>query len=57
LAQYPDSSAPRPKLGAYVRTSVVSPYVVIYEHLEDDDVVMPRRTMLETKHYLVRLRK
>jgi toxin ParE1/3/4 len=43
LAQYPDSGAPRPKLGAYVRTSVVSPYVVIYEHLEDDDVVMIMR--------------
>ncbi len=43
LAQFPDSGSPRPKLGAYVRISVVSPYVVIYEHVEDDDVVMIMR--------------
>jgi len=43
LARYPDSGAPRPKLGAHVRISAVSPYVVIYEHIEDDDVVMIMR--------------
>lgn len=42
LERFPDSGAPRPKLGAQVRVSVVSPYVVIYEHIEVDDVVMMR---------------
>ena len=39
LERFPDSGAPRPKLGAYVRIAVVSPYVIIYEHMDDDDVV------------------
>jgi toxin ParE1/3/4 len=43
LARYPVSGAPRPKLGSHVRVSAVSPYVVIYEHIEDDDVVMIMR--------------
>jgi toxin ParE1/3/4 len=45
LARYPDSGAPRPKLGAHVRISAVSPYVVIYEHVEDDDVVIILRVV------------
>jgi toxin ParE1/3/4 len=39
LERFPDSGAPRPKLGADVRIAVVSPYLIVYEHLEDDDVV------------------
>jgi plasmid stabilization system protein ParE len=38
LAVHPDSGAPR--LGERVRICVVSPYVVIYEHIEADDMVM-----------------
>jgi toxin ParE1/3/4 len=45
LARHPDSGAPRPRLGAHVRISAVSPYVVIYEHVEDDDVVMIPRVV------------
>lgn len=45
LERHPDSGAPRPKLGAHVRIAAVSPYVVIYEHVEDDDVVMILRVV------------
>jgi plasmid stabilization system protein ParE len=40
LTDYPKSGALRPALGAHVRICVVSPYVVIYEHIEADDTVM-----------------
>jgi toxin ParE1/3/4 len=43
LAQFPDSGALRSKLGAGVRVSLVWPYVVIYEHVEKDDVVIIMR--------------
>ena len=39
LGNHPKSGAPRPALGAHVRICVVSPYVVIYEHIEADDTV------------------
>lgn len=39
LSDHPKSGAPRPSLGAPVRICVVSPYVVIYEHIEADDTV------------------
>ncbi len=39
LAEYPDSGARRPVLGPGVRICVVSPYVVVYEHMESDDTV------------------
>lgn len=39
LSDHPKSGAPRPALGAYVRICVVSPYVVIYEHIEAADTV------------------
>jgi toxin ParE1/3/4 len=40
LAAHPDSGAPRPRLGERVRICVVSPYIVIYEHIAPDDMVM-----------------
>jgi toxin ParE1/3/4 len=40
LAVHPDSGVPRPRLDERVRVCVVSPYVVIYEHIEADDMVM-----------------
>lgn len=43
LAAHPDSGAPRPRLGERVRICVVSPYVVIYEHIESGDTVMIMR--------------
>lgn len=43
LAVHPESGAPRPTLGRRVRICVVSPYVVIYEHIEADDAVMVMR--------------
>ena len=39
LSDYPNSGSPRRSLGAHVRVCVVSPYVVIYEHIEADDTV------------------
>jgi plasmid stabilization system protein ParE len=43
LAQFPNSGALRPKLGAGVRVSLAWPCVVIYEHVEKDDVVVIMR--------------
>jgi plasmid stabilization system protein ParE len=43
LAEFPDSGARRPVLGPRVRICVVSPYVVIYEHMEADDTVVVLR--------------
>jgi toxin ParE1/3/4 len=37
LADFPDSGAPRPKVGAKIRIAIVSPYVVIYQYTEADD--------------------
>ncbi len=34
LAEYPQSGAPRPRLGKHVRICVVSPYIIFYEHAE-----------------------
>jgi toxin ParE1/3/4 len=34
LAGHPDSGAPRPALGPNIRIGVVSPYIVIYRHVE-----------------------
>jgi len=39
LADYPQSGAPRPRLGKRIRICVISPYIIFYEHLEDDDTV------------------
>jgi len=43
LAEFPDSGARRPILGPRVRICVVSPYIVIYEHMEADDTVVVLR--------------
>ena len=39
LATFPESGAPRPKLGRFIRIGLVSPYVVVYRHVPDDDLV------------------
>jgi toxin ParE1/3/4 len=39
LADHPDSRAPRPTLGPGIRIGVVSPYIVIYRHVEAADNV------------------
>lgn len=38
-ANFPDSGAPRARLGADIRVGVVSPYVVIYRHTVAEGVV------------------
>ena len=39
LTAHPDSGAPRSAIGRHVRIEIVLPYVVIYRHVADDDVV------------------
>ena len=39
LADHPLSGPRRPALGPNVRIGIVSPYIVIYEHSENDDAV------------------
>ena len=39
LATYPQSGSPRAALGPHVRICIVSPYVVIYEHVDAGEVV------------------
>jgi toxin ParE1/3/4 len=39
LAGHPESGPPRPALGPNIRIGIVSPYIVIYRYIEDDDVV------------------
>ncbi|MBL6653317.1 MAG: type II toxin-antitoxin system RelE/ParE family toxin [Reyranella sp.] len=40
IATFPDSGAPRPRLGSTVRLAVVHPYVVIYRRSHDGVEVM-----------------
>jgi plasmid stabilization system protein ParE len=39
LADFPESGAPRQKLGAHIRIGVVHPYVVIYRYIEASGTV------------------
>ena len=39
LADHPAIGAPRPALGQNIRIGVVSPYIAIYRHTEDDDTL------------------
>jgi toxin ParE1/3/4 len=45
LAAFPGIGAPRPELGAAIRTYVVHPYVVIYEGDPDGDTVVIHRVI------------
>jgi len=42
---FPDSGAPRRKLGPAVRMGVVFPYVVFYRYVEADDAVLVLRIL------------
>ncbi|MGD1037787.1 MAG: type II toxin-antitoxin system RelE/ParE family toxin [Roseiarcus sp.] len=39
LTVHPDSGAPRPAFGRHIRIAIALPYVVIYRHVADEDVV------------------
>jgi toxin ParE1/3/4 len=39
LAAFPESGAPRPKLGSGIRIGIVSPYLVIYRHGDPEGLV------------------
>ena len=45
LKQFPESGAPRRKLGETVRIGVVFPYVVFYRYVEADDIVFVLRVL------------
>jgi toxin ParE1/3/4 len=46
LVEYPQSGAPRPRLGKHVRICVAAPYIIFYEHDEAADEV----TILRIAH-------
>ena len=39
LVEFPDSGAPRAKIGPKIRIGIVHPYIVIYKHTEADNTV------------------
>lgn len=39
LIQFPRSGAPRPALGDNARVSILLPYLLIYDYLDDDDTL------------------
>jgi plasmid stabilization system protein ParE len=45
LLRWPESGAPRPRLGEAVRIAIVSPYVMIYEYNRDDDTLVLLRML------------
>ncbi len=45
LAAYPQSGSPRSTLGSEIRISVVAPFVIIYEYIEADDLVIILRVL------------
>jgi toxin ParE1/3/4 len=45
LSGFPESGAPRRKLGVTVRIGVVFPYVVFYRYVEPDDSVLVLRVL------------
>ena len=46
LVDMPESGAPRPALGRHARIAIVSPYLLIYDYVPDDDTV----TLLRILH-------
>jgi len=40
LETFAESGSPRPKLGRFVRVGLVSPYVLVYRHVPNDDLVL-----------------
>ncbi len=45
LKSFPESGSPRPALGQHVRIGIVSPYTIIHEYIEADDVVTIMRIL------------
>jgi toxin ParE1/3/4 len=46
LLNFPQSGAPRPRLGSETRIAIVAPYVLIYDYTAEDDVL----TLLRILH-------
>ena len=45
LSDFPESGAPRRKLGATVRIGIVFPYLIFYRYIEADDAVLVLRVL------------
>ncbi len=43
LAIFPESGAPRPKIGVRIRIGVVAPYIILYRYSEADNTVIVLR--------------
>jgi len=50
LAVHPDSGAPRPAYGQHVRIGLVWPYVVVYRHVPNSDLVGVIRVVHGSRH-------
>ncbi len=57
LALFPDSGAPRPKIGLRIRIGIVHPYVVIYRHAEVDGIVTVLRVVHGSRKITGKLRR
>lgn len=55
LAEYPESGAPRKKLGSRVRMCVVWPYAIIYDYAESEDTVTIMRIVHGRRNITSRL--
>lgn len=55
LARFPESGAPRPKLGKAVRISLMAPYIVIYEYAAETDTVIVLRVVHGSRRITAKL--
>jgi toxin ParE1/3/4 len=52
LIDLPETGAPRPSLGPTARIGIVSPYILIYDFVrEDDSLVLLRNSPWQEKHH------
>jgi toxin ParE1/3/4 len=45
LIDLPETGAPRPSLGAHARIGIVSPYILIYDFVREDDLLVLLRIL------------
>ena len=55
LGAYPDSGAPRPKLGKFARIGIVPPWLFIYDYDAADDAVVVLRAVHGQRRITARL--
>jgi toxin ParE1/3/4 len=57
LVDLPETSAPRPNLGPKIRIGIVSPYILIYEFVGEDDSVILLRILHGKRNIARELRR